>query len=84
MPGLAWWPGHIPSGSVSRDIASTMDIFPTVMNVVGLKLPQDRYYDGIDLSPVLFEGKPGTREAYFYWPKNVAKVLKWGAGHGNT
>lgn len=74
VPGIAWWPGHIPSGTVSRDIASTMDIFPTVLSVLGLDLPKDRYYDGIDLSPVLFEGKQGTRDFYFYWPKNVDKV----------
>ena len=53
-PTIAWWPGAIEPGSVSTDIASTMDIFATVSSLSGAPLPTDRVMDSYDLSPVLF------------------------------
>jgi arylsulfatase A-like enzyme len=33
MPAAVIWPGHIPSGSISNTMVSSMDIFPTVMSL---------------------------------------------------
>ena len=33
-----------------------MDVFPTVMNLVGGKLP-DVTLDGVDMAPILFDNK---------------------------
>ena len=67
VPGLAWWPGRVPAGKVSREPASTMDLFTTCSLLGGGKMPTDRQIDGIDLLPVLTGTGPAAREAYFYY-----------------
>ena len=39
-----------------RQLAATVDVFPTVMNLVGGKLP-DVTLDGVDMAPILFDNK---------------------------
>lgn len=34
-PAIAWWPGRIKPGIVTSAITSPMDIFPTVLRLVG-------------------------------------------------
>lgn len=65
-PTLAWWPGTIAPGSVSRQLASTMDIFATASELAQVKLPEDRILDSYDLTPVL-QGGPSQRKAVFYY-----------------
>jgi arylsulfatase A-like enzyme len=63
VPGLLEWPGFTATREVPRVIhtpCSTSDYFPTILKVVGLPLPDDRPYDGIDLLPILRE-QPATR-----------------------
>ena len=52
---FARWPGHIRKHGVSRALASAMDLMPTFATLAGVRLPRDRYYDGRDLSAVLFD-----------------------------
>jgi len=66
-PTLAWWPGQIKPGSVSRDVASTMDIFATCHALVGAELPEDRVLDSHDLTPVLRGAGPSSRKVLFYY-----------------
>ena len=44
----------------SLQLAATVDIFPTVMNLVGGKLP-DVTLDGVDMAPILFDNKEVCR-----------------------
>jgi arylsulfatase A len=66
-PGIAWWPGHIKPGSVSRDITSTLDLLPTAVKLAGGTLPKDRILDGFDLSDLLLGKGPGPRDTMFYY-----------------
>jgi len=54
---------------VTDALASTLDVFPTVAALAGLALPNDRYYDGIDLAPVLFDGSTQGHTTLFH-PNN--------------
>ncbi len=51
-PFLARFPGRIPPGRVVHEVASTMDIFPTVVKLCGAVLPPNPL-DGIDIWPLL-------------------------------
>ncbi len=53
VPGLAWWPGKIPAGKVCHEIATTMDLLPTIAKFAGAEAPKDRVMDGVDLGPWL-------------------------------
>jgi arylsulfatase A-like enzyme len=67
VPGNCWWPGKIKAGTVSQELASTLDLFSTCLALANVPLPQDRQLDGYDLSPVLLTGSPSPRETmYFY------------------
>lgn len=52
VPCIARWPGKIPAGNVSHELAVTMDIFPTVLKLAGIDGPPDRVIDGRDLMPL--------------------------------
>ncbi|XP_058011113.1 N-acetylgalactosamine-6-sulfatase isoform X2 [Ahaetulla prasina] len=65
-PAIAWWPGHIPAGQVSYQLASVMDLFTTCLSLAGLQPPGDRQIDGIDLLPVLLQGKLIDRPIFYY------------------
>jgi arylsulfatase A len=67
VPGIAWWPGRIPAGTVSLDLAGTMDIFTTSLALAGVPVPADRTIDGVDLSTVLFGSGNGARETMFFY-----------------
>jgi arylsulfatase A-like enzyme len=52
-PGIAWWPGKIPAGKVCHEIATTMDLLPTIAHFAGMEAPKDREMDGVDIAPIL-------------------------------
>lgn len=53
VPMIARMPGTIPAGIVNSAPAATIDILPTVAALVGVELPDDRTYDGLDIMPML-------------------------------
>ncbi|MBK8095583.1 MAG: sulfatase [Planctomycetes bacterium] len=55
-PTIAWWPGKVPAGATCAELASTIDVLPTVAKVIGAELPPHRL-DGHDITPLLF-GQP--------------------------
>lgn len=65
-PTLMRWPGRIPAGKTCDELASTIDILPTVAALIGADLPQ-RPIDGLDIRPLMF-GEPDARSphAVFY------------------
>lgn len=67
VPGIAWWPGNVPAGVVTHELACTMDLFATSLKLAGADLPKDRVIDGLDISPVLLGKGPSARNAFFYY-----------------
>lgn len=55
VPFIAWGPGRIPAGKVSREIAMNIDLLPTIMAFAEKPLPST-VIDGRDLSAVLIRG----------------------------
>src|SRR3954468_16408473 len=51
--GIAWWPGKIPAGTGTDEIATMMDILPTFVKLAGGEPPSDRKIDGHDIWPLL-------------------------------
>jgi arylsulfatase A-like enzyme len=67
-PTIMWGPGHIPAGTVCKEVAGTIDLMPTLAAWAGAKMPGDRVIDGRDIGP-LMRGDKGARsphKAYFY------------------
>ena len=49
------------------DIATTMDLLPTFSKLANFSLPNDRIYDGYDISPVMFGTGKDPRDVVFYY-----------------
>lgn len=78
-PFLARWPGHIPAGSTSDEIAATIDLLPTFAALAGAPLPA-KPIDGKDISPLLL-GTPGAKsphEALFIWYDGSLQAVRSG------
>mgnify|MGYP003624580492 FL=1 len=75
VPMLARWPGTIPAGSVSHEMAMSIDFLPTIAAVSGAALPTDREIDGRDLSELL-RGKPVTihDELFFFNGNDIVAI----------
>lgn len=56
-PTITWWPGTIPAGVESEEIAVTTDILPSLARLTGASVPDDRTIDGKDVLDILL-GKP--------------------------
>lgn len=52
-PTIMRWPGKIPADSTCDELASTIDILPTVAAIIGAELPQPTI-DGKDIRPLMF------------------------------
>ena len=52
-PFIIRWPGRIPSLTRKLDIASHLDIFPTILEAAEIPLPVDKVFDGASLLPLL-------------------------------
>ena len=57
VPAIAWAPGKINANATTDELAITLDVMPTILSLAGIDKPKKRPLDGIDLSPVLLEGK---------------------------
>ena len=78
VPFAIRWPGKIKAGTSSDEIVHVMDLFPTLANIAGGAVPDDRVIDGVDMSD-FFMGKTekSGREGFIvYMGKDVFGV-KW-------
>ncbi|MFY9610457.1 MAG: sulfatase [Blastocatellia bacterium] len=53
VPFAMQWPGQLKAGTVSDQVISSLDLFPTAVALAGGELPKDRVLDGVDLMPYL-------------------------------
>ena len=53
VPFIARWPGKIPAGHVSAELAVIMDVFATTLSAAGIPASADRVLDGADIMPLL-------------------------------
>jgi len=66
VPYIVRWPGRVPRGRTSAQLAITMDWVATFLEAAGVAPHPDYPLDGISLLPVLDD--PGTRvERDLYW-----------------
>ena len=80
VPAVAWWPGRIKAGAVTKSTTMTMDLMPTYLELAGVKAPESDSYnvqDGNTLTPVLFEGLP-MPERVLFWRRGKEWAVRQG------
>jgi arylsulfatase B len=58
---FANWPGHIKSGSSVDGFIHAVDMYPTLAALAGVSTARCKPLDGVDVWPVISEGKPSPR-----------------------
>ncbi|MAJ33940.1 MAG: arylsulfatase [Candidatus Marinimicrobia bacterium] len=77
VPCIVRWPKKIKPKQVLSNIASTIDIFPTLAEIVG-ENKINKKIDGVSLLP-LFEGEPNANprnELFYYYNEKLIAVRK--------
>ncbi|XP_046890405.1 arylsulfatase A isoform X2 [Hypomesus transpacificus] len=70
-PAIAYWPGTIRAG-VTHELASTLDILPTIAGFAGAKLPSVQL-DGVDMTDILVNHGKSKREAMMFYPTDPSE-----------
>jgi len=73
MPGMVRWTGKIQPG-ISNLPNSTLDVLPTLCELTGIPLPQDRPIDGSSILPHLLNREDVQREKPLYWQTELDPI----------
>ncbi|GAA4237896.1 sulfatase [Postechiella marina] len=75
VPAIIWAPNDIPSGQVSDEIVSALDIFPTIASYANIAMPKDRVFDGHNVSDFLKgKTKKSPRKEMYFYGSNSTKI----------
>jgi arylsulfatase len=77
-PLLVRWPGRVSRGSVTNEIVALVDLFPTLANIAGSAVPDDRVIDGMDQAALLLgETGASARESVLFFSGRTLLAVKW-------
>jgi arylsulfatase A-like enzyme len=67
---LIWrWPNHIAAGKTNDRVVAHIDVYPTLLALLGLPMPPQQQVDGESYAPLLTGNGDFSREALFnYFP----------------
>ncbi len=61
-PTVMRWTGKIPAGTTTDALCSTIDLLPTIANLIDADLPKNKI-DGKDIRPIMFDS-PGAKSPH--------------------
>ena len=76
IPGIFWGAGIKPG--VINDLGSTMDIFPTLLEMSSTSMVDDRIMDGVSIKNTLLKHEPSKRETIFYYRSREIYAVRYG------
>ena len=76
VPCLMRWPGRIPAGRTSSEVAATFDFLPTFAALAGARPPAD--LDGKDISAVIRGEGESPHEHFAYYRGNNLQAIRRG------
>ena len=65
VAALANWPGRTKPGEV-KEVVHVVDMFPTLASLAGASLTKGKPLDGVDVWPIISDGKPSLRTELVY------------------
>lgn len=77
VPCIMYWPGSVTPGIVCNQLASGIDMLPTLADICGAPLPV-RKIDGVSLKPFIDGDMKATPRKYFlyYFKKNNLEAVR--------
>ncbi len=84
VPAVFRWPGRIPPGRVTSEIAANIDIFPTFGVLAGAAVASGRRIDGVNLWPLLGgASEKSGRDRFLYYEGEVFYKAEEGRPQNN-
>ncbi len=78
VPFVMKWKGKVPEGITYDEPISSLDIFGTVAGTLGIKLPEDRVFDGVNLLPFVNEEIKSDPHEAIFWRAEYNKIIRKG------
>ena len=77
VPCIMRWPGVIPAGEICNQLASSIDILPTLAAITGAQLPSLRI-DGVNILPLMLRDELAVprHEFYYYYEVNSLEAVQ--------
>jgi arylsulfatase len=75
VPCVMRWPGKIPAGTESKQMLMTIDLLPTIANLIGARTP-DHAIDGLDVWPIIAGEKTARNPHAAYWTYYASNELQ--------
>jgi len=74
VPFIAKWPNIIKPGIVTSEMAMNIDLFPTLLEYIGVPLPSDRVIDGTNIMDLLTGKNPKTPHDMLHFVKGMKSM----------
>lgn len=69
VPCIVYWPGVTRPGAVSEEMISSIDWFPTLLDMTGVSSTKIPSFDGVSIVPVLKGGRLARDTIYCHFPQ---------------
>jgi arylsulfatase A-like enzyme len=77
VPAILRWPGRLPAGRISDQVAIFMDLTATILAATNTPIPPEAKLEGINLLPI-FEGRSPHVERTLFWRTQNQKAVRKG------
>jgi len=78
VPTVFYWKDRTEKGKVISEPAIMTDWFPTFTSIADAQIPEDRIYDGVDLSGLLFDEKKLPKRTFFFYKGDQLQAVRKG------
>lgn len=79
VPFIARWLSKIPSGKITDEFLTSLELVPTILAATGAKAPESVKLDGFDMLPVL-RGEAKSPRKEMFWQRRgdkAARIENW-------
>jgi arylsulfatase A len=78
VPAIAWMPGTVKT-QISSAVATSMDLYPTILNMTGVESSKDKPSDGNDIKDLLTGKKDKVTDIVYFYDANQLYAIRKGA-----
>jgi len=71
VPLVVSWPGKVDAGTETDAMVSSVDYYPTLLDLLDLDAPANQHFDGSSFEPVLADEEGGRDELFCHFPHDV-------------
>jgi arylsulfatase len=79
-PCIMRWTKTIPAGTVCSEIVTSMDLLPTIADLIHADLPEDHPIDGLNIKPLLLDdpGAKSPHDAFYFYAGTELQAIRSG------